>query len=349
MDIPKGIWVKNWVVNVGLVFDSLDGKLYSQVFEQKLGKKINISILTYEDGVSTNFFLEKDLNDYGHYLARQIIDDNLVATKWSDQLISETDRINALMIKLAPQENIDYNDFIELKGAFFDHVAVNFAIKRSIDYLPAGLLEKLLDDFERARLYTESVYMEFEQLVQKFLYVIAKEKDYSNKIINCLTYSELENYLQINHLPEKQILEERVSLTLLWYQNGECEIFTKEKAQKMLDQITKPESEDIIKGIIAYKGFAKGRVRIVNDPGEIRDFQTGDILVTGMTRPEFLPLMSKSAAFITDSGGLLSHASITAREMKKPCIVGTQIATQVLKDGDTVEVNANDGIVKIVK
>ncbi|MBU6390574.1 phosphoenolpyruvate synthase, partial [Patescibacteria group bacterium] len=75
-------------------------------------------------------------------------------------------------------------------------------------------------------------------------------------------------------------------------------------------------------------------------------FEKGDILVTGMTRPEFLPLMEKAAAFVTDAGGILSHAAIVAREMKKPCVIGTGVATQIFKDGDVVGVDADKGVVR---
>jgi len=68
--------------------------------------------------------------------------------------------------------------------------------------------------------------------------------------------------------------------------------------------------------------------------------------VSEATRPEYVPLMKKAAAIITDSGGMLSHAAVVSREMKKPCIVGLQIATKVFKDGDMVEVNATNGIVR---
>ena len=68
-----------------------------------------------------------------------------------------------------------------------------------------------------------------------------------------------------------------------------------------------------------------------------------------MTTPWYLPAMKKAAGFITDEGGLLCHAAIVSREMNKPCIIGTKIATKVLKDGDLVEVDANNGVVKILK
>lgn len=68
-----------------------------------------------------------------------------------------------------------------------------------------------------------------------------------------------------------------------------------------------------------------------------------------MTSVDFVPIMKRASAFVTDEGGITSHASIVSREMNKPCIIGTKIATQVLKDGDLVEVDANNGVVKILK
>jgi len=68
-----------------------------------------------------------------------------------------------------------------------------------------------------------------------------------------------------------------------------------------------------------------------------------------MTRPDMAPILKKAAAFVTNEGGITCHAAIVSRELNKPCIIGTKIATKVLKDGDTVEVNANNGVVKIIK
>ena len=73
------------------------------------------------------------------------------------------------------------------------------------------------------------------------------------------------------------------------------------------------------------------------------------ILVTGMTNPNMVPLIKKAKAIVTDEGGITCHAAIISREFNIPCIVGTKIATQVLKDGDVVEVNAYDGIVRKIK
>ena len=83
------------------------------------------------------------------------------------------------------------------------------------------------------------------------------------------------------------------------------------------------------------------------DKKDFSKFKKGEILVTDETDASFLPLMKKAKAFITDEGGILCHAAIVAREMKKPCVVGTKIASRVLKTGDVVEISI-DGTVRIL-
>ena len=104
-----------------------------------------------------------------------------------------------------------------------------------------------------------------------------------------------------------------------------------------------------IKGSIAFLGIAKGIVKIVDSVADLPKVKDGDVLVTNMTTPNYLVAMKRAVAFVTDEGGITCHAAIVAREMKKPCIIGTKNATKVLKDGDLVEVDANNGIVKILK
>ena len=110
----------------------------------------------------------------------------------------------------------------------------------------------------------------------------------------------------------------------------------------------KAAAQQVIKGIVVSAGKlnkVKGKVKIVLDPFLAKDFKTGDILVAPMTSPEYVFLMKKAAAIITDTGGLTSHAAIVSRELKVPCIVGTKIATQVLHDGELVEVDSNKGTI----
>ena len=105
-------------------------------------------------------------------------------------------------------------------------------------------------------------------------------------------------------------------------------------------------TEDIAHGVSAYKGYAQGVVKVVLTPQDINKLKTGDILITNMTVPAYLSAMRRAAAFVTDEGGITCHAAILSRELKKPCVIGTKIATKIFKDGDMVEVDANKGIVR---
>ncbi len=104
-----------------------------------------------------------------------------------------------------------------------------------------------------------------------------------------------------------------------------------------------------LQGATAFSGKVQGIVRVCLTMPSIESFKEGEILVASMTRPEYVSAMKKAAAFVTDEGGITCHAAIIAREMKKPCIIGTKIATKVLKDGDLVDVDAEKGIVTIIK
>lgn len=104
-----------------------------------------------------------------------------------------------------------------------------------------------------------------------------------------------------------------------------------------------------IQGTIANPGKALGRVVICRSLKDISKVKQGDVLVISMTRPEFITAIKKASAIVTDEGGITCHAAIVSRELGIPCIIGVKIATKVLKDGDHVEVNANHGMVKILK
>ena len=103
------------------------------------------------------------------------------------------------------------------------------------------------------------------------------------------------------------------------------------------------------KGTTAYKGIVTGKARVLRSVQEIATFNQGEILVANQTTPEYVPAMKKAAAIVTDQGGITCHAAIVARELKIPAVIGTKIATKVLKDGDMIEVDAERGIVRILK
>jgi len=101
-----------------------------------------------------------------------------------------------------------------------------------------------------------------------------------------------------------------------------------------------------LKGVVACKGKVEGKVKILLRERDFEKFEEGDIIVALMTRPEYLPVMKKCAAIITEEGGITCHAAIVSRELGVPCLIGVQNALGILNDNDLVEVDAENGKVK---
>jgi pyruvate,water dikinase len=103
--------------------------------------------------------------------------------------------------------------------------------------------------------------------------------------------------------------------------------------------------EVLVRGLGAAPGSAGGRVRVLGDPHDTAALRAGEVLVAHMTTPDWVPLMRKAAAIVTDSGGMTCHAAIVTRELGIPCVVGTGEATRKLRDGELVTVDATHGVV----
>ena len=105
----------------------------------------------------------------------------------------------------------------------------------------------------------------------------------------------------------------------------------------------------LVKGLPASPGMASGKCHVITDPKDIDEFKEGEVLVTMMTSPDWVPAMKKAVAIVTDAGGMTCHASIVSRELGIPCVVGTKSrsveATSVLKTGDDITIDAQNGIV----
>jgi phosphoenolpyruvate synthase/pyruvate phosphate dikinase len=156
---------------------------------------------------------------------------------------------------------------------------------------------------------------------------------------------------ELHSIPAPGVLSKRLESCLLIdgkdWGTDDLQNFMRKHSEYIFEKDEVVSTKEI-KGQSAYKGIVKGHVRIVKKHSDMERVLKGDILVSPMTTPDFLPAMIRAAAFITDEGGVTCHAAIVAREMEKPCIIGTKIATRVLKDGDLVEVDADKGIVRKV-
>ena len=110
-------------------------------------------------------------------------------------------------------------------------------------------------------------------------------------------------------------------------------------------ELAEHEGEALVRGLGAAPGVGHGEVRVISELADGDDLKEGDVLVTHMTAPDWVPLMRRSAAIVTDSGGMTCHAAIVSRELGIPCVVGTGDATTKLRDGELVTVDATHGVV----
>jgi pyruvate,water dikinase len=122
-----------------------------------------------------------------------------------------------------------------------------------------------------------------------------------------------------------------------------------EKKEKVKEEgkgtVEMSEAKILLRGFGASPGIGIGKVKIILNAKEISRMERGEVLVTEMTTPDFVPAMKKASAIVTNTGGTTSHAAIVSRELGIPCVVGTGNATEVLKDGMNVSVDGTHGIV----
>ena len=149
------------------------------------------------------------------------------------------------------------------------------------------------------------------------------------------------------------LLNERIKLVVYGRRAGRRFCLSGQAARKFIThQVAReirPKLSQEISGAVAFPGLARGKIKIINMPEEMIKMRSGNILVSAATAPNLMPAIRQAAAIVTDEGGLTCHAAIVSRELKIPCVVGTKIATRALRDGQIVEVDANRGIVKIIK
>ena len=201
----------------------------------------------------------------------------------------------------------------------------------------------------------EQIFPKGAVFINMLMARVAKQLQLADGLEWFISREELTLFLLDNNLPSKKVLGLRKK-GFIFSKKGIILVGSSPQALKKAFALLGYEYDSEsnrdaveLKGQIACNGVATGKVRIIMRKQDIQNFIAGEILVASMTTPEYLPAMKKSLAVITDEGGITCHAAIVAREMKKPCIIGTKISTKILHDGDLVEVDADNGVIKIIK
>ena len=200
-----------------------------------------------------------------------------------------------------------------------------------------------LENLAKIRSLTDKLCNSSDTVVRKSL---MKLYPHLKDLSSVLTTEEIKT----GNIQSQEILEKRYK-GYFFAENHLLTELTKSKVEEILGiHFVKEPIKKVrqISGSPAFRGVVRGFVRRVMGHKQITEMQEGEILVSPMTIPDFIPAIKKAAAIVTDEGGVLSHAAIVAREFEVPTVVGTSIASKRFKNGDIIEVNATEGKVNLI-
>ncbi len=347
-DISKLNWTKRWSGPFRLFLCSYTGEQYYNELKRVHKEGLPHIVFAHKDGVTSCYRERDETNEFGEHLAQMAAKRPAILSEWSQRLKKETDAMKKI-IQEPPKSFFNPKNYSRFEKIFNNYLPYASANNTVIDYLPFQLIEKYEKILIDARMYSESTYNEVEYFFRKLTKIIAEKENLPTLHCEDLYYDEFKKYLSEGALPSKAELEERYFWSGLYFDKGKRQMLSAEEIIEFERLIFEKSSGEmhVINGKTASPGIARGVVRIVHHPKRVEIFNDGDILVTGMTRPDFVPFMKRAGAIVTDAGGLLCHAAIVSRELGKPCVIATEVATKVFKDGDIVEVDADTG--KIAK
>ncbi|MFH1292036.1 MAG: PEP-utilizing enzyme [bacterium] len=223
--------------------------------------------------------------------------------------------------------------------------------------------EKLIDQLDISKKWQEiftnfggfmvtKIYRRYAQLfaiyqMGNILREIARRGYLTEMQVRFALPEEVKKILLEQEVNEAELLE-RTKLCVYQTTAQGHGVYIKKQAQEILKPVEKKVDQNIqvLRGEVACPGMARGKVKIIIRAEDMKKMEVGDILVSIATDPDIVPAMKKAAAIITEQSGVTSHAAIVSRELGIPCVIGTKIATRILKDGDLVEVDAKNGFVK---
>lgn len=267
--------------------------------------------------------------------------------------------INEFYEKVSDISNKTGQEIVSLYDEYYRHVRHLIAPYITMVWLPqwaendVKVAKTFPDQIALAmesRKKTEKLFTQGDVFINDILKIISDKSAINIDLLDYLSKEEFGDFFIYNTPIDTNKLQERTS-GLLFSKKGVMQVSPSDKKQVFAEIGYEFDNTDYsklkeVKGNCAYKGKISGKVQLIMNKSNISNMVSGNILVTSMTTPEFLPAMNLASAFVTDEGGITCHAAIVARELKKPCVIGTKIATKVFKDGDLIEVDAENGIIK---
>lgn len=304
----------------------------------------------------------KEMNEAGTELYASEEDVRGLALAFKNA-VTEAGALAARLKEDAPLKSIELDEVFALFAAtmhtysYFDHSYTDTAFGMPETVAALGFLEEERNGMREG---FNDVFWKTDGCFQSLIKKLAADSGVSEDDVRWHTRSEAARLPEGKRIDAKHIAGRKRAFA--FHKEEQDTVFFEGGDAKLL--IARFETTDVgelvtvLKGqTVNGKGIIRGVVRVLtvdyadfkNTTIAMEAMQEGEILVAPFTAPELMPACRKAAAIITDVGGMLSHAGITARELGIPCIVGTGNASKVFKTGDTVEVDTGKGTVTILK
>lgn len=219
-----------------------------------------------------------------------------------------------------------------------------------------------LEEFEHikniGRLFLNTVFYGTDTRLSRVLSILGQQFEVDPNVL--VHYSRAEILALFDgKMVENGIIAQRRQAYVLVARKGEVEVLYGSRAESVCRSFLEIDGgqKTVLRGVCANRGYKRGIVKVIlydyeafhRLPQLMAEMDKGAVLVAETTSPEMFEACHKAGAIVTNQGGLLSHAAIISRELGIPCVVGTRTATDLLRDGDEVEVNADEGIVRLLK
>lgn len=315
-------WVKIFGGKWSFFTFSILADIHGRIFKKIFGVGPEPILFTVKNGFSSFYYTKQGLEKFRIKLSELVKNNPFIVESMYKESLLIAKKIDKLTLK----RKVNSKDVKELISLLYEFVPSYVFLKQCLEKYDDK--NRYLGLCEDSRKKTELLWYQVEDFFLRFTK--------NNKLLTFCSLDEMCKFFKNNELPIN-LIERKKSLMI---QDHDKKII---RCGEEVDKFEKSLYSKIkfLKGKIAYPGKVRGKARIILDPNSVKNFNKGDILVTQMTRPDYLPFMIKAGAVITDAGGQLCHAAIIAREIKKCTLIGTNIATKFLMEGDLIEIKNN--------
>ncbi|MFA6227022.1 MAG: PEP-utilizing enzyme [Candidatus Paceibacterota bacterium] len=327
--------------------------------ENTTGIGFTESVFAYRDSICILSATKSNIDAVVLNILNQIKKNNKPFTAWYEKAKRLNTKADELLLKhIDDKVKLDihsYNEVMEILNEnlgyctilpFWVLYAINTSLENGENREVFGKTLEMYEELKKETRYPQIV----KNVISKYLDAAIKTLNISEELAECIHPEELRKIINGEKSVDKTELERRAKWCAMTLDKNPLLVkfdYTTDNYPSLLSEKIDKDIKEI-RGNVAFAGTARGRVKVVNSIDDMKKFNEGDILVSFQSSPAIMPAIVKCSALITDEGGIMCHASIISRELKKPCVIGTKIATKVLKDGDMVEVDANNGIIKII-